>query len=378
MLRKAILHIGPMKTGSTSIQHWLYRRGTALASEGFQVPAALGRNMSRLAGIAQSSAAGSPILPSDMARLDALRTEIESLPREIHTLIFSGEMLGQHLSEKAEIETIKRLLDEFCNRYTVILYLRRQDDLSLSRYSTALRRGEKRSRPLSNAIDYESTLNLWSEVFGRENVRARMFERSAMIDGDVVRDFAQTAGIPFEELPGGPVDQNTSLSHEAQAFLADLADRVRESSFKGTFTDILGLDEINRLLSQEFRGKGAKPPRAEALAFYGQVRASNERVRATWFPERETLFDEDFSSYPEEGSGPVAPERLLEVAMTVMTALVTSRKVAETGASSEERAAQAAVAQVRREKRQAKDKGKEGRGKPREHRANDDEDFDIL
>lgn len=362
MARTAILHIGPMKTGSTSIQFWLDRNAADLAAQGRHVPTSLGRNMSSLAYIAQAQAFDRELSALDNSRVSALRTELAALPAAIHTVIFSGEMIGQILNEAREIQALRSMLDEFFNDYVIVTYLRRQDELSLSRYSTSLRRGEKRARPLSKPFDYEVALNLWSEAFGREALRVRLFDREVMPEGDVVRDFAEAAGLPYHGTGETPLNRNPSLLPEAQLFLAMLADAVRTSGFKGTFLDVAGYDQINRSLNRGFTGPGAKPTRSEAIAFCERVEASNERVRATWFPDRDALFSGGFSAYPEAPEQPPSAERVLDVALAVLTALVTARKPAITGeAPPREREDRTVRATIRREKRQGKSEGRRKR-----------------
>ena len=352
MLRNLILHIGPMKTGSTSIQVWLHQHAVRLAKQGFYFPTSLGGpNHSRLAYLAQGHALGVEFGPQDEARLTAFSEEIDRLDESIHTLILSGEMMGQTLDQLAEVQSLRTLLAPMFDTFKIILYLRRQDDLSLSRYSTALRRGERRARPLSKAIDYDLVLSLWSRVFGRENVRPRLFVRETLVGGDVVSDFADAVGLTYEPSEEGPIDQNPSLLPQAQAFLADLARQVRDAGFEGQFNNVERHEEINRVLSSTFAGKGMRPARAEAIAFYDQVRESNERVRAEWFPERETLFSEDFDTYPVVEEREPRPRDKLEVAMAVLVSLITPRGVGGTPTSAKDREA---LLEIRREKRRLK------------------------
>lgn len=361
MARKAILHIGPMKTGSSSIQLWLHRRADDLAARGYHFPTSLGsRNMSRLTYMAQARAFNGELVAVDTARLDALRAEMAGLSPAVHTVIFSGEMMGQILNEPREVRALKEMLDEFFDSYLIVLYLRRQDELSLSRYSTSLRRGEKRARPFAQPFDYELVLNLWSDVFGREAIRPRIFDRDLMPSGDVVHDFAQAAGLPYDPTGEAALERNTSLLPEAQQFLAMFADAVRASGFDGQFIDIAGYDDINRFLNSKFSGPGSKPPRADAIAFHDRVRASNERVRAAWFPTRETLFNEDFSAYPEVvGRRVVRTKLVLDVAVAVLTSLTTARKnptLAKSQARERDKD-RAPRVQIRREKRRRKSSG---------------------
>lgn len=332
MKRHAIIHIGPMKTGSTSIQHWLHVSSEQLAEAGFHVVASLGRNMSRLSPMVMAQVLGEEPIPSDAERLRKFGAEINGLPDSAKTIVFSAEMLGQQLHRAVEVKALKSILDPYCDGYTIITYLRRQDELSVSRYSTALRRGERRARPLSRAIDYEAMLGAWSEVFGRDAMRVRIFDRSAMLDGDVVQDFAAAAGLPFTPGEDGPLEQNPSLVPQAQQFLLTLAERAREEGHDQPLADTPVFEQINTILNQSYTGKGMKPSRADALSFYETVRASNERVRQAWFPDRETLFKEDFSSYPVVPAAPPT-EDVLGVAMTVLARLVAAGR--EAGGDSE-------------------------------------------
>lgn len=364
MVRHAILHIGPMKTGSTSIQLWLDKGAAELREAGFHFPASLGgRNMSNLAYMAQAVAQGRPIPAPEAARLEALKRELAALDPKVERIVFSGEMLGQSLTDPAEVEALKAILDPMFGSYTVIVYLRRQDEMSLSRYSTALRRGQTRVKPLSNPVNYELLLDNWSRVFGRASVRPRMFDRAAMVGGDVVRDFADAAGIPYFEAEV-PTDANPSLSLEAQAFLIELADRAREAGHEGPFVDVTGYQAISRVLNSEFAGKGMRPARDEAIAFYAQVRESNERVRRAWFPDRPKLFPEDFSKYPEVADAPPPPEQLLDVAMTVLTEIAVSPPQDRMKPKLDREVKQ----DMRREKRQRRVEG----GPPRRGRRNRD------
>ena len=322
MRRKAIVHIGPMKTGSTSIQHWLFRSAGALDQSGIHVVRAFGPNMSRLSAIAMAKMLGEAPVASDQERLSLARAEIAGLPDTTHTLVISGELLGNQLRKPRQVRALKAILDEFCDDYRIIAYLRRQDELSVSRYSTALRRGDARARRLSRAVDYDAMLTVWSSVFGRAAIVPRIFDRASLVDGDVVRDFADAAGLGFEPINDGAIARNSALRADAQQLLVDLARRAREAGVDEPLADFPRMEEVTRVLDRDFTGRGMQPTRAEVLAYYEGVRASNEAVRRAWFPDRLTLFSEDFSSYPESEPPPASTAELLEVAMTVLVELL--------------------------------------------------------
>lgn len=363
MPRKAILHIGPMKTGSSSIQVWLSRSAATLAESGIYVPRSFGPNMSRLATIAEAFTVGVDPTPGDQERLKGFKAELDELDSSITTIVVSGEMLGHQLRKPEQLRYLRELLSPYASEFSIFVYLRRQDEISLSRYSTALRRGERRARPLSTVFDYEKLLDLWSGEFGKETIHPRLYDRSSLIGGDVVRDFAEAAGLPFDQDGKKPISQNTSLQPVAQSFLAALAAKVRDSGFEQPFEAIAGHAAINRLLSTAYQGTGYQPSREDVLRFYGQIADSNERVRARWFPERGSLFSEDFSKYSETAPALPSSDELLAVALEVITTLVTAPAALEVGPRAGGQTAQRALDERLRRERRDKRMGMRRRGR---------------
>ena len=350
MLRRAIVHIGPMKTGSSSIQEWLVQKANFLEQSGVHVVRSLSPNMSRLAAIVFAQLLDKPPVPSDEERMQRMDAEIRALPDSVHTLVFSGEMMGHQLHRPGEVRRLKAILDQYCDSYRIVAYLRRQDELSVSLYSTVLRRGERAARRLNRPLDYDAMLTAWSRVFGREAIVPRLFDRTSLTGGDVVRDFAEAAGLPFEPGVAATMRQNPSLRPEAQAFLLDLANRARAGGMEGPLIQFGRMEDVNEVLNAAYVGKGGMPSRAEAQAFYESARAANEAVRQAWFPDRATLFDEDFSSYPEVAPAPPSAEERLEVAMTVLVRMITGQQD-RTGPDEDAKARGALSAEMRRQRR---------------------------
>ncbi len=317
--RTAILHLGVTKTGSSSIQAWLDANRAALGRAGICVPATLGRtNHERLARIAEGTA------PRKMIR--RFEEELAALPASIHTLVFSSEAFGARLATASSIAAIKALLDRHASTFRIVVYLRRQDEHAVSRFSTTLRTGETgRTWPLGGRPkNYLALLSAWEGVFGRAALRPRLFLRSEFPGGDVVADFLKTAGIPVPADATPPVvERNASLRPEAQLFLARFAEYARRAGAVGeNFRTLPNLPRLIAALDAQFTGPGLLPTRAEAEAFLARASASNERVRRTWFPERATLFPMDFSRYPETEPEPPGPDALAEVGFAVILALL--------------------------------------------------------
>ena len=336
--RHAILHIGPMKTGSTSIQFWLGQERKRLLERGYLVPQAFGAlNMSRLAGMAVRQRLGKRPSPDAAEVLEKLSAEMAAAPAGVRTAIISAEMLGQRLRSGDRVRALKAMLDPIFDSYSVVVYLRRQDEQVVSLYSTLVRRGDE-AEPLSRPIDYDAMLRAWARVFGRETIRARLFERDAMPQGNIIYDFIEAAGIgPLEtELP--PVERNPSLRPEAQEMLVRLARVLRADEKAPPMTEQPGYQALMNALNEHFSGRGRTPARAEAIAYFEALRESNERVRRKWFPDRKQLFREDFSRYPDTATPEPETAAVLDAALAGLAALMTmQRRRPEPGAIKEER-----------------------------------------
>ena len=250
---KIILHIGTEKTGTTTLQAYLARNQEALAEMGHLYPLSardFGPMHAPLVHIA-----------CDDDNLNELRNwrrlmDKESLHRERvqleknlldevaaanpDTLIFSAEHLSSKLSEDRELERLKVFLGQMSNDFQIVLYVRDQRKLLASSYSEAVKNGRTsgfklvlpsdgqsitdawRARrdathnvfhmhdPLPFWVDYLALAHRWARVFGKENVTVRPFVRATFRDGDLIGDFFDVTGLPFDPSWPKPQDMNRS------------------------------------------------------------------------------------------------------------------------------------------------------------------------
>lgn len=312
MVRRAILQIGTEKTGSTSLQSFLATNRERLAERGFIYPRFCGDlNHTGLAAYAMSEDRPDPIkLPFGGTSPDAvpgMRSRLRKLATaELNgsqTAIFCSEHCHSRLRSPDEVRRLKDLLYEFFDEVRVSVYLRRQDRVALSLYSTKLKSGGTPDTVLplpgtdEGYYNYERFLELWENVFGHDAMSVRLYERNLLHRGNVIDDFLRVWDIGAPEDFSSVVNENSAITLQAQGFLKAINPVL--PSVAGDGEDKLRGGVVSTL-ERAFSGRGAQPARDVARAFYDFYAASNTAVAARYFPHRAVLFDEGFSGYPEQ------------------------------------------------------------------------------
>ncbi len=148
--------------------------------------------------------------------------------------------------------------------------------------------------------DYRTIIEHYAEVFGEKNIIVRLFDRTSLTDGDVRADFEALLGLPREMLGRAP-DSNTSFSAPAMAFLAEwnaLNPRGKSVASPDPSRERLGL-LVTALRENTGPRLRLSPERIEV--FLAPYREGNEWVRQRFFPERASLFPEDYKENPVGG-----------------------------------------------------------------------------
>jgi tetratricopeptide (TPR) repeat protein len=322
--RRAVLHIGIEKTGTTTLQQTLAAGRPALAAAGVHYPRSPAADPGGLAAnhVLLAIHAAEPEATRDLRRIlgpeaeariagfpAELAAEVAALPPNAHTVLFSNEHCHSRVTTAAGVARLHALMAPLFARVEVLVWLRRQDQLAASRYTEGLRHGARRLAvlpepdPADTYYDFAALLERWAGGFGRAAVRPRIFDRAAFPDGDIVAEVLAVAGIgPVGGLARVP-DRNTALAPGAQALLRalNLAAEARPG-FRSLRAPLLSY------VSRVAGGAGRRPGQAEAAAFLGAYAAGNERVRADWFPDHARLFP----GGPEEWPGEPDPEPALD------------------------------------------------------------------
>lgn len=332
--RRAIIHIGLPKTGSTAIQGFLKDNTERLHAHGAHFANAPGRrNHAMLAtfvlgekarrGLQRRSAKLSSDPETFQSRLPALiEEELRQLPESIHTVIYSSEMLGYSVRGVEYAERLKALFEPLFADLRIVVYLRRQDEAAVSAYSTALKAGGKtRFTILPEAeslhrYQYHQVLEVFGAAFGDAALMPRIFDRGVLVGGDVVRDFLDACGLGALD-----VTPDSAKLIRGSAFRADVQEFLRRFNNLMEERKLSGRKSIASIVGDmPVRGQPRLPTRQEAQAFYAQFKESNEKVRASFFPDRPSLFSEDFSRYPDvDDRDAYSDTKVLDIAFEVLT-----------------------------------------------------------
>ncbi len=225
-MRRLVLHAGLPKTGSTSIQRFLNANASALGDQGVLFrPTADRRNRrdhnflavafwNRVQRI-YADRYGDDLERLQRDSLDAWTGLLDEFRSGDHdTLVLSGEFFTR-AAVGPMAEFAREHLDDFDVR--VLFYLRQPSthyvswlQQHLKGSNTLMPFGRKRSH-------WARMLRMWTRV---GDVTIREFDRSALVGGDVVEDFASVLGVDITGFER-PTDANESISAEGMDLLLE-------------------------------------------------------------------------------------------------------------------------------------------------------------
>ena len=232
---RCILHIGTEKTGSTSLQTALSVNREHLSERGIFYSKAAGSLNSRalaaafcqyssddyLARLGIEGAAQHDSWRNNL--LDKIRDEALTAQTGHDTFLLSSEHFSSRLVSDEQIASLKSFLLTLFTDFNVACYLRRQDRMAVSRHNEVLRSGfaepilpnVQASESLPLLFDFEALLSRWSKLAGQSALKPRIYDKKALVNGDVVDDFSKT--FLDTSLPEKPLRQaNVGLSKPAQ------------------------------------------------------------------------------------------------------------------------------------------------------------------
>jgi hypothetical protein len=231
MRKRAIfVHVGLHKTGSTAIQRMLSDNSRILLKDGFLYPK-VGQISEPVRSLGHHRLAWSLHRdPNLMSLWGELREEI-TRSRAENVLLSSEEF--EFVRQAAHYQRMRAELPEA--RFQIICYLRRQDELLESEYNQHIKQGGTNTpgdfiTRMMRRLNYGKYLHVLEEVFGRQNMIVRVYEKS-QLEGGLYVDFFQCLGLKLwagYTLPTGTVNPSLSAAGLALMHLLNqhITDRV--------------------------------------------------------------------------------------------------------------------------------------------------------
>lgn len=275
-MAKIYIHIGLNKTGTSSLQDFFsMNSANLLAQERLCYPTA-GRDgtahhpLSKWAKLAAAAEPG-----QDLSVADRLANEL----RDADKAVLSSEDFHTH--NPRGIEFLAHLLSS--HDVQIVLYVREHVAYLSSWYQQNVQ-----ATHLSCAFDsfcyftrkpLHKIAEAWGQVFGRHKVTVRLYDRSALKDGDIVADFAEIVGLrqPLGSYARKPYESNPSVTGNL-LFIKRLLNNFYTKPVAAGF-----VDEITALskLRPEFRG-AMQVDAATASYVAGMYKGDRQHLLDKW------------------------------------------------------------------------------------------------
>jgi hypothetical protein len=306
-MKTALIHIGWPKTGTSSLQYFLEKNRKVLWKQGYLLPRSLGfANHINVAVSCHDFFRGDDLCKTlgletqeqwsnfDRDVWQKIRNEVHANPE--HHLLLSSEIFVGSLETRSEIERLKKRIAELgFSQIKVIMFLRNPSDMMQSHHFTdTVYWGRSRQNPplpddpfAEFLCDIKTRISLWDDVFGRQSIVARLYEPEPGITISAIDDFLSIVPELDRKKFRTTKPKNTSSS----ALGIEVAARV---NFKMPFIVDGKVNplrkELGPYLRKKYPGESYVMPNTLRKSYDSYYAASNEWVRAEFFPHRDALF----------------------------------------------------------------------------------------
>ncbi|EPE5824422.1 hypothetical protein ACSJ9E_001349 [Campylobacter jejuni] len=303
------LHIGTMKTGTSSIQDFLYKNQNLLKIQKTLYPNSI-KNSWHLNDHNPFAHAIEYFL--EQANFSSLDSYLKPLKQEINNshsnkVIVSTENIQFLLYNEKYIQELQIILKNLgFTKIYIIIYLRNPSDLFISMCSQALKDGTPKkflSLPSENnkfkiLCHHEQTLKNWGNIFKKENLIVKLFSKNEFYQGDLLKDFINTIGLEWDNNFIIPDKQNETLDLLGMEILNHF------NNYSIPMRTNRYVDFIVNFFDKHFTSKDPKlkfqPPKEIYQSYIDYFEESNEWVRKEFFPHKERLFPKkDMNTYKE-------------------------------------------------------------------------------
>ncbi|EPA5365808.1 hypothetical protein L8X35_04835 [Campylobacter lari] len=296
------LHIGTPKTGTTSIQKFITLNNNLLLQKQIIYPKIFCSNNqhAEIAYIVKNMKSDfKPWLNREMI---FLKNEVSR--NKNYTFLFSSEMISLYINEPCSLKYLQKLLKWLGFKNIVcILYLRSNEDYMISHSSQNIKCGlgiyynKKAEFCTSMKMHiYKTICKNYINIFGKENLIVRLFDKNEFYQGDLLKDFVYSIGLEWDEKFQIPEKENETLDligFELQQRLNRL-----DCGWKNKINSTMKFSE--KYFTSRDPHLKFQPPKEVVQSYIDYFEESNEWVRKEFFPHKERLFSKkDLSNYKE-------------------------------------------------------------------------------
>lgn len=287
MTKRVIIHIGHLKTGSSSIQNFLWDNRLILKGKGVLYPEkALAHE--RFIGIRHYHLGINPI--SNSKYWTQTLAEIESSSK---TAVLSYE--GFIRLERDEIDFVKHQLSR--HKVKVICYLRRQDEFIQSHYAEMIK-NQGVTIPFTqfisrspNYCNYMPMILLWINAFNLKNICVRNFTEQASAKEGIIRDFLEQCKIDPSGLTFPKTQSNKSLSAEQLQIMYDINHSKSSLANKRKYAAMITSKKVKKTRPVFFTNE-------QAMLFVNRYKEDNEWLQDTFPKSFRAPFSTEYN-YPD-------------------------------------------------------------------------------
>ncbi|AJC85832.1 hypothetical protein [Campylobacter sp. RM16704] len=303
----AYVHIGTPKTGTTTIQYFLTQNARLLELKNIIYPLSIEslyqhwELVNLCSEIYQNIDSFHKIIEySDVFR----KLSLEILNHPNKSFLFSTEGLTWWVDDVKKIKILKGIFDNLgFNKVYIIVYLRNIYDFTLSMTSQSVK--ENYTSPFDvfpwnyfkrHIFDYKFICKCYSEVFGKENMIVKLFDKNEFYQGDLLKDFVHAIGLEWNNDFTVPIKQNKSMDLLGM----ELFKRINKLSFEYSQINSFVRSYSEKYFDSKEILLQYKPSKKIIESYIDYFEESNEWVRKEFFPHKERLFPKkDLSNYKE-------------------------------------------------------------------------------
>lgn len=310
MFDRILLYVGPPKTGTTSIQSFVWKNRAALMAQGFYVPKSGrggGQHIELPAVLAKSAPDARKKRLNRQANIEEgagdgrretlfadLDLELSAAPR-CHTLMFMSEAIFR--SELPEVRAYREAFGGYARHLESLMYLRRQDRWLGSRVLQNRKSGHRDGLAMSGGTPERFATNIRTWHAECDRCHIRRFDPGFLLNASLLEDFCHAIGADPSRLDMTEIWHNSAILQEQLELVDALNDRIGALPFK---RQIQSRRRFLSLCSATLGGSRIEFPRDVAIEVFESFGEINRWLHDTVDPGGPPLFfDTDFSRYPD-------------------------------------------------------------------------------